>query len=88
MDNTCKMSITNTKGEVVDCDILFTFDSDDTNKSYIVYTDNTYDDSGKLKVYANIYDPYNDSGVLDNIDTKEEWDLIEGLFDNIKKEKE
>ena len=38
-------------------DVLFTFDSDETNKSYIVYTDNSLDDQGNVQVYASVYYP-------------------------------
>ena len=50
-------TIVNDKGEEVECEILFTFDSDETKKSYIVYTDNTLDEEGSTKVYASVYDP-------------------------------
>ena len=33
-------------GKEVTCEVLFTFDSEETGKSYIVYTDNTTDDDG------------------------------------------
>ena len=38
-----QLFFTNDKGEEVVCDILFTFDSEETKKSYIVYTDNSKD---------------------------------------------
>ena len=38
-----KIVIKNDKGEELVCDVLFTFDSDETGKSYIAYTDNTKD---------------------------------------------
>ena len=34
-------TIVNDEGKEIECEILFTFDSDETKKSYIVYTDNT-----------------------------------------------
>ena len=50
-------TIKNNKGEELTCNVLFTFDSDEFKKSYIVFTDNTTDENGKIKVYANTYDP-------------------------------
>ena len=50
LENTFK--IINEKGEEVVCDILFTFDSDETKKSYIVYTDNSKDENGNIQVFA------------------------------------
>ena len=80
-----KINITDTNGNVIECDVLFTFDDRETKKSYVVYTDNTLDDLGNTKIFANIYDPNNSNGVLEKIDTDEEWALIEQLVDSIKK---
>ena len=33
-------------GNNIECEILFTFESDETGKNYIVYTDNTTDEHG------------------------------------------
>ena len=52
-----KLIITNNEGKQLECDVLFTFDSDETGKSYIAYTDNTKDENGNIRVYASIYDP-------------------------------
>ena len=35
-------------------DVLFTFESEETHKNYIVYTDNTKDQQGNVEVYASI----------------------------------
>ena len=32
--------VTNDEGQEVECEALFTFESDETNKHYIAYTDN------------------------------------------------
>ena len=50
-------TVINDEGKEVVCDVLFTFDSEETNKSYIAYTDNTKDKNGNVQVYASIYDP-------------------------------
>ena len=76
-------TVINDEGKEVVCDVLFTFDSDETKKSYIVYTDNTKDELGNLKVYANTYDPYSDSGDLGDIETEEEYNTIEQIFASV-----
>ena len=88
MDKNGKVNITDQNGNIIECDVLFTFDSDETKKSYIVYTDNTTDELGNIKVYANTYDPYSDSGSLGELETDEEWATIEQIFDSIKDNKE
>ena len=83
-------TIINDKGETIECEILFTFDSDETKKSYIVYTDNTFDDEGNQKVYANIYDPTGKDSELKPISEEKEWQVIENILASLheKLEKE
>ena len=88
MEKNGKINITDKDGNIIECDILFTFDGEETKKSYIVYTNNEKDELGNLKVYANIYDPYNDNGILEVVETEEEWAIIEQIFDSIKDKKE
>ncbi len=75
-----KFSIINDRGESLECEVLFTFDSDETNKSYIVYTDNTFDDEGNQKVYASYYDPTGESSELIPIEEEKEWQVIENIL--------
>lgn len=82
MDNG-KIIVKNSDGKTTECDVLFTFDSEETNKSYIVYTDNTKDDLGNIKVYANTYDEHSEEGFLGEIKTNEEWNTIEQIFSSI-----
>lgn len=44
-------------GKEVECDLLFTFDSQDTGRAYMVYTDHSKDDKGNLLLYIMYYDP-------------------------------
>ena len=79
-------TIVNDKGEEVECEILFTFDSDETKKSYIVYTDNVIDEDGFLKTYAGIYQNNNGKEILLPVVKDEEWALIEKLLKKVDKE--
>jgi len=85
---TGKIIVKNIDGEDVECDILFTFDSETNDKSYIVYTDNTKDELGNTKVYANTYNKDKDNGDLGIIETDEEWAIIEQIFSSINSKKE
>ena len=82
--NTIK--VTNDKGEQIVCDILFTFDSEETGKSYIVYTDNTKDENGKVRVYASIYNPGDVKTKLEDIKTDKEWKVIETILETLQEE--
>lgn len=76
----------NDKGEEVKYDVLFTFDNEETNKSYIAYTDNTYDADNNICVYASIYNPNDKEMVLEKIETEKEWKVIETILNTIQQE--
>ena len=89
MKNQDKNSFTviNDEGKEVKCDVLFTFDSDETKKSYIVYTDNTKDKDGNIQVYASIFNPdSSDSTELLPIETEKEWKVIETILESLQEE--
>ncbi len=83
VEKTGKIIIKTDEGKEIECDCLFTFDSEDTKKSYIVYTDNTKDDLGNVKVYANTYNKNKTEDKLGPIKTEEEWALIEQIFSSV-----
>jgi len=75
----------NDKGEEVECRVLFTFDSDETKKSYIIYTDETIGEDGRPLAYASSYDPTGASDELFPIESEKEWDLIYTVYENLQK---
>ena len=64
-------------GEIIDCDVLFTFKNTALNRCYIVYTENTTDENGDTEVFASIFDPGDKTLTLHPIETEEEWALLE-----------
>ena len=79
-------TILNEQGNEINCEVLFTFDSEETKKSYIVFTDNSTDDEGSIKVFANTYDPTGSDSSLSIIESEEEWLMIEKLLTSIQEE--
>jgi len=79
-------TIINKEGNEVTCEVLFTFESDETKKNYIVYTDNTKDEEGNIKVYASIYTPEGENKELMPIETEREWRVIETILESIQEE--
>ena len=77
-----KRRITDENGKVYD--VILTFHNDNTNKDYIVYTNNELDDEDKLKIYSSIYEPKTEK-LLGNPETKEEWNEIYILLDEVFK---
>lgn len=85
MDNNT-FKVINDEGQEIVCDILFTFDSEETKKSYIVYTDNSRDSEGNIQVFASIYDPKQDNPRLEPIETEQEWKIIETILNTLQDE--
>ena len=77
-------TIVNDEGKEIECEILFTFDSDETKKSYIVYTDNTLDEEGSTKVYSSVYYPTGQNPALMPIETEKEWLVIENILSSVQ----
>lgn len=73
-------------GKEVTCEVLFTFDSEETKKNYIVYTDNTTDEEGNVRVYASTFDPTNEATELKPIETEREWKIIETILESIQED--
>lgn len=86
MEEKNTFTIINDEGKEVTCEILFTFDSEETKKSYIVYTDNTTDDEGNVKVYASVYNKEKEDAELLPIETEREWKIIETILESIQEE--
>ena len=85
-DEIMTFKVTNDEGKEVECDVLFTFESDETKKNYIVYTDNTLDDEGNTKVYASIYNPNEEETKLLPIESDKEWKIIETILEELQNE--
>lgn len=86
LEESMTFKVKNEEGVEIECEVLFTFESDETGKNYIVYTDNTVDDEGCTKVFASIYDPDEDETKLLPIETEEEWNVIETILEQLQNE--
>lgn len=74
------------QGKMIECEIIYTFTSEQTKKDYVIYTDNTTDEAGSLMVYANVYDRTGSSKELLPIETEEEWNTIESILNKLEEE--
>ena len=83
-ENTLKMITED--GQEVTCNVLFTFDSEETKKSYIAYTDNTYEEDGSIKAYAAVYHPEDLNKGFEPIETEKEWKVVETILQTIQEE--
>ena len=65
-----------------ECDVLFTFTSDDTGKGYIGYTDNTKT-NGRVNIYYSSYDPIFGPGKLEKITDPAEIEMVKDVLHQI-----
>jgi uncharacterized protein YrzB (UPF0473 family) len=74
------------------CEVLFTFESEEFNKSYVLYypLGADEDDSEEVEIHASSFNPNADGedGELEPIETEEEWDLIEEMLNTFLDEEE
>ena len=79
-------TVTDENGREIVCDALCTFDSDETGKSYILYTDRSTDEQGRQRVYASIYNSDAQSTEFLPIETEQEWQMIETVLEELTAE--
>ena len=73
-------------GREIECDILFTFDSEDTMKAYIGYTDNEIAPNGRKNIYVSAYDPLKPEMKLEDITDPKELDMIQDVLIQLDKD--
>lgn len=83
-ENTFK--VVDNDGNEIEFEVLFTFESDETKKNYMVYTDNTRDEKGNVRVYASVFKPEAEPLELLPVETEREWKIIETILESIEEE--
>lgn len=83
-ENTFK--VIDNEGKEIEFEILFTFESSETKKNYMVYTDNTKDENGNVRVYSSVFVPDAEPLELLPVETEREWKIIETILESIQEE--
>lgn len=73
-------------GKNVECDVLFTFDSEDTNKAYVGYSDNSIAPNGRKNIYVSAFDPILGFGSLEDITSDEELAMVRDVLAEIDRQ--
>ena len=73
-------------GKDIECDILFTFDCEDTLKSYVGYTDHSIGSNGRKNIYVSAYNPLSLKMNLENITDKRELEMINDVLQQFDEE--
>lgn len=74
------------------CEVLFTFDSDEFEKSYVLYfpIGAEEDDNEEIEIHASSFLPKEDGedGELQPIESDEEWEMIEEMLNTFLDDEE
>ncbi|MCI8459813.1 MAG: DUF1292 domain-containing protein [Bacilli bacterium] len=73
-------------GKTIECDVLFTFECEETMKAYVGYTDNSIASNGRKNIYVSAFDPFKEEMELENITDKRELEMIGEVLEKIDKE--
>ena len=83
-ENTFK--VIDKEGKEIEFEVLFTFESNETNKNYMVYTDNSKDEKGNIRVFASVFNPSDEQLELLPVETEREWKIIETILDSVQEQ--
>jgi len=88
-NNENRLTFIDEQGNEVLCEILFTFNSEEFNKNYVLfYPVGSEDENGNIEVMAASYIETEDGtcGELQEITTDAEWELIEEMLQSFSEE--
>ena len=70
----------------VECDILFTFDNEELQRTYVGYTDHSIDQNNREVIYIAYYNMNAEKKELKEIQTQEELDMVHDVLEEIAKQ--
>jgi len=80
------MDLKNEKIEIIKegiktiCDVLFTFDSEETLKSYVGYTDHSIGKNGRKNIFVSSYNPFAPFSDLEDITDEDELRMVNDVL--------
>ncbi|WP_249028487.1 DUF1292 domain-containing protein [Tannockella kyphosi] len=77
-----KIIVIDESGKEIQMEVLFTFDDPESGKKYVLYFNPELDE---MEIFASGYD---DEGNLFEVETPEEWEMIEEIFNTFVAEQE
>ncbi|MEG9296912.1 DUF1292 domain-containing protein [Mangrovibacillus sp. Mu-81] len=87
-----QITVVDEQGNEQLCEVLFTFESDKFNKSYVLYypLGADQDDEEEIEIHASAFQAGDEGqeGELKPIETEEEWDMIEEMLNTFLDEEE
>jgi len=88
-----QLTVVDEDGNEILCEILFTFDSEEYNKSYVAYYPagaENEDEDGNIDLHVSAYIPNesNEGGELVPVESDAEWDMIEEVINTFLADEE
>lgn len=80
------LTIRNENGEQKNFHILVTFDIEQKNKSYVLYTDYSKNENGDLRVFVSIYNKYDEDDKLEEVVEQDELDVIDDYIEKLQED--
>lgn len=87
MNEQLRISTVLANGTKIDYNVILTFKSVINGNDYVIYTDNTYDQNKKIRFYVAKYNKNLPTPFIGEPTTKEEWNEITKIIDNVIKPK-
>lgn len=87
-DKILTFTIKDEKGKDITCEEVYRFKNEETQKTYLVYTDNTFDEDGCMKLYAGIYNPNSSEQKIIPIVDDKEWAFVSETVEALEGENE
>lgn len=87
--NLNQLTFIDADGNEVLCDILFTFNSEEFGKNYVLfYPVGSEDEEGNIELMAASYveDAEGNCGELSDVETEQEWQLIEEMLEEFSED--
>jgi len=87
------LTVIDEEGQEIECEILFTFDSAEYQKDYVVYMpigDAYVDEDGYPEIHVSSYTTHEDGegGGLEPIEDEAEWEMVEEVVASFIEEQE
>lgn len=74
-------------GQSIQATVMGAFEDDLSGKNYVVYTDNTRNETGNYNIYVASYDPEQEDEqiLIHAVETAEEWQRIELMLQKLSR---
>lgn len=73
-------------GERIECEEMFSFDCSENGRHYVVFTDNSRDESGAVQMFAARYEDDDEGRHYFDLESEAEWALVNGAWAQVQEQ--